>query len=175
MDDTRKSFGKVSLILLLLAGLAFGALIGGGLASNEDVSIAESASVPPAPVDRGGAPVFRYLGVGDVTPVTDEFDIPLPAVDGENFIGRVTILNSETLTIELAADEAIEYKAMMKQGDSIVFRWVVDGDPVYYDFHAHDASFGPEFFTRYDEGGKLARRLYCCPIRWAARLVLAQY
>ena len=59
---------------------------------------------------------------------------------------------SETLTITLDLDGTVEYKALMQQGDNIAFRWSTDGNDVYYDFHAHDDAFGPEFFTRYDEG-----------------------
>ena len=51
-----------------------------------------------------------------------------------------------------AGIHTVEYKAVMQQGDSIAFRWSTDGGEMYYDFHAHDEAFGPEFFTRYDEG-----------------------
>ncbi len=40
----------------------------------------------------------------------------------------------------------------MQQGDSIVFHWSTDGGQAYYDFHAHDEAFGPEFYTRYNQG-----------------------
>lgn len=56
------------------------------------------------------------------------------------------------MAFEIPGDGTVEYKAIMQQGDAIVFSWQTSAGDVYYDFHAHDAAFGDEFFTRYDEG-----------------------
>jgi hypothetical protein len=149
--------GKSTLILIALAALGIGALVGVSLV-DEPQAVTEPAVVEEVAVAfTGGAPVFRYLAPGDVTVGEDEFGQPLPAADGENFIAREGGPRSETLTINLGLDETVEYKALMQQGDAITFRWSTDGGDVYYDFHAHDDAFGPEFFTRYDEGEGSAR------------------
>jgi hypothetical protein len=142
MTDDRKTLGKASLVLLTLAALGMGALIGTRLADRQDAEI----------LSTGGAPIFRYFGVEDVTREEDNSGQVLPTANGENFIGRETAVKSETLTIELAANGAIEYKALMRQGDAVVFRWSTDDGQAYYDFHAHDEAFGPGFYSRYDEG-----------------------
>lgn len=144
--------GKSTLVLIAAAALGLGALIGVSLV-DESAPVAEQPAAEEAAVSStGGAPVFRYLAPGDVEVGEDEFGQPLPAAAGENFIAREGGPKSETLTINLGLDETVEYKALMQQGDAITFRWSTDGGDVYYDFHAHDDAFGPEFFTRYDEG-----------------------
>ena len=144
--------GKSTLILLALAALCLGTLIGVSLVEKPAPVEVPAAAIDTAVAPTGGAPVFRFLAPGDVEVGEDEFGQPLPAADGENYIARVGEPRSEVLTIELGLDETVEYKALMQQGDAITFRWSTDGGDVYYDFHAHDEAFGPQFFTRYDEG-----------------------
>ena len=149
--------GKATLVLIALAALGLGTLIGVSLV-DEPAAVAEQ--VPAAEVavaSTGGAPVFRFLAPGDVNVEEDEFGQPLPAANGENFVGREAAPKSETVTITIGLDESVEYKALMQQGDTIAFRWSTDGGDVYYDFHAHDEAFGPEFFSRYDEGEGISR------------------
>lgn len=147
---------KSTLVFLLVAGLGLGALIGLSLVGEAE-RITQPAADVPAPVAAAGVPVVRYLDAADIVVQQDEFGEPLPTASGENFIARDGDIRADTMTIELAADEAVEYKAMMKQGDALSFRWSTDGGQLYYDFHGHDESFGPEFFTRYDEGEGTAR------------------
>ena len=144
--------GKSTLILLALAALGLGTLIGVSLVEKPAPAEVPAAAINAAVASTGGAPVFRFLAPGDVDVGEDEFGQPLPAADGENFVAREGEPRSEVLTIELGLDETVEYKALMQQGDAITFRWSTDGGDVYYDFHAHDETFGPTFFTRYDEG-----------------------
>ncbi len=152
--------GKSTLILVLLAALGLGSLIGASLVDKDMVAdelTTESEVLTQSVVSTGGAPVFRFLAAEDVAIEYDEFGQALPLRDGENFVARGGVPKSESLTITIAADESVEYKALMQQGDSIAFRWSTDGGEVYYDFHAHDEVFGPEFFTRYDEGEGTSR------------------
>lgn len=145
--------GKSTLILIALAALGLGALIGVSLV--DDQVATEEAVVTndmAAAVSSGGAPVLRYLAPEGVSVEYDEFGQAVPLASGENFIAREGAPKSETLTFTLEADASVEYKAVMNQGDAITFRWSTDGGQAYYDFHAHDEAFGPEFFTRYDEG-----------------------
>jgi hypothetical protein len=116
---------------------------------NSEIAGEERAGIVTS---TGGAPVFRYLAPEDAVVIKDEYGRPQPLMNGENFIARDASMKSETLSFELPGDSGIEYKAIMKQGDAMVFRWSTEGGQAYYDFHAHDEAFGPEFYTRYDEG-----------------------
>ena len=138
--------GRSTIVLVTLAALGLGALIGFSL-----VDELEPDSVAAEAAPTGGAPAFRYLSPDSISVEHDEFGQAIPAASGENFIARDRGLKTEVLEIALDPDATVEYKAMMQQGDSISFRWSTDGE-VYYDFHAHDDAFGEEFFTRYAEG-----------------------
>jgi hypothetical protein len=145
--------GKSTIVLVTLAALGLGALIGSSLVDEvEPESVAaEAASTGAVAASTGGAPAFRFLSPDSVSVQHDEYGQVLPAASGENFIARDRGLKTEILEIALDLDATVEYKALMQQGDSISFRWSTDGE-AYYDFHAHDEAFGEEFFTRYAEG-----------------------
>ena len=145
--------GKSTIVLVTLAAVGLGTLIGFSLV-DEDEPVVDSIAaeaVPTAAVDGGGAPAFRFLSPESVSVEHDEYGQALPVAGGENFIARDRGLKTEILEIALDLDATVEYKALMQQGDSIAFRWSADGE-AYYDFHAHDEAFGDEFFTRYAEG-----------------------
>lgn len=144
--------GKSTLVLIALAALGLGTLVGVSLVDDPAVTGEAAPAAAVTAAATGGAPVFRFLGPEDVTIEHDEFGQPLPLANGENFIARDGEFKSETITITIDTDATVEYKALMQQGDTIAFRWSTDGGEAYYDFHAHDAAFGPDFFTRYDEG-----------------------
>lgn len=149
--------GKATLVLIALAALGLGTLV--GLSLVEDNVITEVATPVELAADEstGGAPAYRFLEPAGIVIEHDEFGRPLPFTNGENFIGREGAPKVETITIALDVDATVEYKALMRQGDAMVFHWSTDGGEAYYDFHAHDDAFGPEFFTRYDEGEGSAR------------------
>jgi len=147
--------GKSTLILILLAALGLGSLIGVSLVDKDKVRAANEETTEEfvsAVVPTGGAPVFRFLTAREVTVEHDDFGQPIPHASGENFIGREGEIKSETVTITLDVAATVEYKALMQQGDTITFRWATNGGEAYYDLHGHDESFGPEFFSRYEEG-----------------------
>ena len=62
---------------------------------------------------------------------------------------------SDTLTIELDVGEQVEYKAIMQQGDALVYHWTVDKGVVYADFHAdpgeNAAGYPDRYYIRYQE------------------------
>ncbi|MEK9826448.1 MAG: hypothetical protein VW395_09290, partial [Methylotenera sp.] len=59
---------------------------------------------------------------------------------------------SMSMTIELGSFEQTEIKTVLDEGKVIVYDWqVADDKKVYFDFHGHEESFGPEFFVRYKE------------------------
>ena len=148
--------GKSTIVLVTIAALGLGALIGTSLVDKaEPESVAAEAAptggAPAIAVDSGGAPTFRYLSPDAVSIERDEYGQVQPVANGENFIASDRGLRTEILEIVLDLDATVEYKALMQQGDALAFRWSTDGE-AYYDFHAHDEAFGDEFFTRYDEG-----------------------
>ncbi|MGI9271915.1 MAG: hypothetical protein ACR2QT_09075 [Woeseiaceae bacterium] len=148
--------GKSTLVLVTLAALGLGALIGFSLVDEEAADVvtetATGAAAMPGAADTGGAPVYRFLSPETTSVEHDEYGQAVPGANGENHIPRDGELKTEVLEITLELDAVTEYKALMKQGDSITYRWSTDGGDAYYDFHAHDVAFGDEFFTRYAEG-----------------------
>jgi hypothetical protein len=149
---------KSTIVLLLVAALGLGSLIGVSFVGSDHPMPAEDAAPNRPAAPTGGAPQVRYIAPGDVAIETDEFGQTLPAAVGENFVARNRSWKSESVAVELPFDGSIEYKAIMQQGDTLVFDWSTDSGEVYYDFHAHDEAFGDEFFTRYDEGEGNARK-----------------
>jgi hypothetical protein len=94
--------------------------------------------------------------VGSYPDFSGEFDYYEPEVLTAPFsVTHDGEFRSDTLTIDLKLGEEVEYKALMKQGDAIVYSWRVDNGDVYTDFHADpgEAADGyPEgFFIRYSE------------------------
>ena len=148
---------KSTIVLLLVAASGLGSLIGVSFVGSNNPMQAEEAAPNRSTASTGGAPQVRYIAPGDIAIETDEFGQTLSAATGENFVARNRKWKSESVTIDLPLDGAIEYKAIMRQGDTLVFDWSTDSGEVYYDFHAHDKAFGDEFFTRYDEGEGNAR------------------
>lgn len=141
---------KSTLLMILLAGLTLGVLI--GVSRVDDDVVGGAADAPGVVLDTGGLPVFRYLVPGNLRLEYDQFGVPLPGTSGENFIARARQPKTDSLTLRLESGEEAEYKALMSQGDTLVFHWATDGGVAYYDLHAHDGSFGPDFYTRYDAG-----------------------
>jgi hypothetical protein len=149
--------GKATLVLVTLAALGLGSLVGVSL-----VDDAPDASVAPAVVDAalvstGGAPAFRFLRPDDVPGDWLTENSGEPFTSGENFLSEPGKWKAESLEIELAGDARVEYKIFMSQGDAVLFNWSVDGEELYFDLHAHDDAFGDEFYTRYDDGRAIQR------------------
>lgn len=88
--------------------------------------------------------------------IPDEFDSWEPDVLGAPFskTNNVAFASNE-LIIKLGSGEQVEYKALMQQGDTIIYSWSVNQGIVYTDFHADpgkDASLYPDdYFIRYRE------------------------
>jgi len=145
---------KSTLALVVVATLILGALIGISVVGPRD---ATNTTLLPAgdssnTVVDASAPVIRFLAPEGVEIQYDDFGSALPFVSGDNYIDGTRPWQQERLAIEIEGDGSVEYKALMNQGDSLSFHWSVDDGAAYYDMHAHDAAFGEEFFTRYDEG-----------------------
>ena len=86
----------------------------------------------------------------------EEFDYFEPETLGEPFSKpQDRPFRSESMVIALAEFEQVEVKAVMNQGDAIVYSWkLIEGETVYSDFHAdpHEVERFPElYFIRYHE------------------------
>ena len=89
-------------------------------------------------------------------PIPNEFDSWEPDVLGAPFSKTSnTAFNSSELIIKLGSGEQVEYKAVLQQGDTIIYSWSVNEGIVYTDFHAgpgKDANLYPDdYFIRYRE------------------------
>lgn len=144
---------KATIVFLVLMALVLGSLIGIGQVDNsESITLATPGSTTSnVGTTTTGEIRFRYLAPGDLPIEFDDFDRATPSATGENYIGRDNAWKTQTLEVELPLDGKVEYKAIMQQGDAIVFDWTTDNGIVYYDFHGHDDAFGKDFFVRYEE------------------------
>lgn len=93
----------------------------------------------------GGNEVIREVEIpmfGEPTP------LPNPSV----FQDQAEEALSMSMIIELGAFEQTEIKTVLDEGKVIVYSWEVEDDiNVYFDFHGHEESFGPDFYVRYKE------------------------
>lgn len=111
------------------------------------LALAETVAAPAEPV---------RLIVGDYPAIPDDFDFYEPEVLGEPFSkGHAAPFRTDEFVIRLEEFEQVEYKAIMRRGDAIVYSWSVDSGIVYSDFHAdpgEDAEGYPDqYFIRYRE------------------------
>lgn len=89
--------------------------------------------------------------------IPQEFDFWEPEVLGDPYARtQPAPFRSETLTIALDVGEQVEYKAVMKQGDALVYHWKLANGIVYFDFHADPGeaaeAYPDQYFIRYQEG-----------------------
>ena len=132
-----------TLWFLCIAAAVIGVLFGLGVNSREATVIQETP-------DEGLA--FRFMEAFEFVAAYDEFGRAIPSLQSENLAPASKTMKSETHHIELGLDAGVEYKALMSQGDSLVYSWTVPSGEVYYDFHAHPPDADPDFFTRYKAG-----------------------
>ena len=86
----------------------------------------------------------------------DPFDYFEPETLGDPFSRtQPGSFQSKSMLVELDEFEQVEVKAVMKQGDSLVYSWrLVEGETVYSDFHADPLvvqQFPEQFWIRYHE------------------------
>jgi hypothetical protein len=89
--------------------------------------------------------------------IPEEFDFWEPDILGDPY-SRIqdTKFRSDTMTIVLDVGEQTEYKAIMNQGDALVYHWrLVNGTNVYTDFHADPGEnaegYPDQYYIRYAE------------------------
>jgi hypothetical protein len=114
--------------------------------------------VAPAPAQTvtlqdgvGGNERLTTVAVGDGR---DPTPLPNPAVHQ----AQAEAPRTDTMKIDLGADDKTEVKAQLAKGKMIVYSWQVEGGKVYVDFHGHDPSLGDKFWVRYEEADGITGR-----------------
>ncbi len=117
------------------------------------LDIGASAEILEANTGSGGGATIEGTWPG----IPEEFDFWEPQVLGDPFSRtQDTKFRSDTLTIELDVGEQTEYKAIMNQGDALVYHWrLVNGTTIYTDFHADPGEnaegYPDQYYIRYAE------------------------
>ena len=93
---------------------------------------------------------------GQYPDIPEEFDSWYPDTLGEPFSKtHEKIFSNDTIIVELQSGEQVEYKALMEQGDAMIYSWSVDKGIVYTDFHADPTlnkdSYPEDYYIRYRE------------------------
>ena len=153
-----KSMNKSTLGFIAIAAGLIGMLLGYSVTNKGDdasagtsTGAATTTTAAATTVKSDGALPYRFIADSEFTDISmDEFGRPAPYNIGENIQSSQKVYKQQTLEVPLALDQTVEYKAVMEQGDSIVYEWSVDDGEVYTDFHAHPPGEG-DFFTRYSE------------------------
>jgi hypothetical protein len=88
--------------------------------------------------------------------IPQEFDFWEPDVLGDPYSRtQESKFRSDTLTIALDVGEQVEYKAVMRQGDALVYSWKLAAGIVYTDFHADPGEgaegYPDQYYIRYKE------------------------
>jgi hypothetical protein len=107
--------------------------------------------VMPAEYRKDPTGVGRMLGLLELTtPVAatpteapaaaPESGAP-PAPDTKGIVAKTydTPFKTDTVKIPIGPDGEVEYKAVMKEGQAMIYSWEVDKGSVYFDFHGEPA------------------------------------
>lgn len=95
-------------------------------AGSEDAQMQEV--LPAAPTAEG-----NLLAGASLSPVTKQG----------------SVLNSKTLELTLAPNKGAELKAKMQKGQSIVFSWSANGQPLLVDMHGEELNAKADEYTSY--------------------------
>lgn len=104
----------------------------------------------------GSSNAVTNIVTGSFPVAPAEFDFYEPQVLGDPFSRtHANAFRSDTLVIKLDVGEQVELKAVMQQGDALVYHWNLEKGVIYTDFHAdpgEDAEGYPDrYFIRYAE------------------------
>ena len=110
------------------------------------------------PAENSGASGGDTIVEGTWPGIPEEFDFYEPDIIGDPYSRtQAAKFRSDTITIELDVGEQTEYKAIMKQGDALVYHWKLNKGIVYTDFHADPgenaaaAGYPDRYYIRYAE------------------------
>ena len=109
-------------------------------------------------LEAGGSSGGNTIVEGAWPGIPENFDFYEPDILGDPYSRTQSAkFRSDTLTIELDVGEQTEYKAIMKQGDALVYHWKLDKGVVYTDFHADPGEnaeaggYPDRYYIRYAE------------------------
>jgi hypothetical protein len=118
------------------------------------LDIAATAETLESGASSGGSMTVEGTWPG----IPEEFDFYEPDILGDPYARtQAAKFRSDTVTIELDVGEQTEYKAIMKQGDALVYNWKLEKGVVYTDFHADPgeyaaaAGYPDQYYIRYAE------------------------
>ena len=120
----------------------------------EKLGLLDLGGTEQAASDSSPAATRVVTGSFPVAPA--EFDFYEPDVLGDPFSRtHASAFQADTLVVKLDVGEQVEYKAVMQQGDALVYHWKLEKGVIYTDFHA-DPGEGAEgypdrYFIRYAE------------------------
>jgi len=108
------------------------------------------------PADGGASAGGNTLVEGAWPAIPEEFDYYEPDILGDPYSRtHAAKFRSDTLTINLDVGEQTEYKAIMQQGDALVYHWKLEKGVVYTDFHADPGEnaegYPDRYYIRYAE------------------------
>lgn len=120
------------------------------------LGLLDLGDIDAQPANESGTESRSQVILGAYPGKPVEFDRYEPDVLGEPFSKTHNNgYRSDQLTIKLAMGEEVEYKAVMQQGDALLYSWEVGSGIVYTDFHAdpgeHVEGYPDEYFIRYRE------------------------
>lgn len=101
------------------------------------------------PLGIGGVLGLDKLSVSSANAEEIVPDAKSISLNGTALSRADTILKRDTLTVVVPAYEGIELKAGMKAGQSLVFDWRTDGEPLYTDMHGEPLNAAENEFTSY--------------------------
>ncbi len=140
---------RSSLVFIGLAALLLSGLFVLGQGSKQETPLQTPV------VKAHGAPAglnYRFYDPFEVEIQYDEYQDALAYAVGENYMPGKKPFAQERLEITLPLDGGVEYKAVMDEGDSIVYRWQVKTGQAYFDFHGHPTAGETKFYNRYRAG-----------------------
>jgi hypothetical protein len=140
---------RSSLVFILLAALLLSGLF--MLDTGPKQKVLLQAPDVTALVEPTGLS-YRFYDPFEVEIQYDEYQDPVAYALGENYMPGKKPFAQEHLEITLPLDGVVEYKAIMDEGDSIVYRWQVKKGETYFDFHGHPTTGETEFYNRYRVG-----------------------
>jgi len=120
----------------------------------EKLGLLDLGGTDQATADSSTAANRVVTGTFPVAPA--DFDFYEPEVLGDPFSRtHASSFQSATLIINLDVGEQVEYKAVMQQGDALVYHWKLEKGVIYTDFHADPGEgadgYPDRYFIRYAE------------------------
>lgn len=105
--------------------------------------------VDPTGIGKALGLTALHAPEADSEVTTDQPAIPQTAV-----ISNESPFHTESMSLTLQPSEGAEIKAQMREGESFVFSWSTDGEPVNFDMHGEKPDAGDEFSSYWRDRGQ---------------------